>query len=144
VNLVVTQHRRYPHPPGVMWQVFARPDLAAGLDARVALISQQGVPGDVGSTYEVELRLSPRRTMRQVVEVTESDPPHLLRATTHMHSKAVGDQLTELTAIEGGTLVVWTITGTSPRILRWLTRPLVNRELSRWLEAADGAAELLA
>ena len=83
MKVSITRHRLYPHDPDVMWQVFARPEVSSTLDDRVTLASSQGLPGSIGSSYELLLKIK-SRAVGQRVEVVESDQPRLLRTTTYM------------------------------------------------------------
>lgn len=134
-EIVVSARCDYPHPPAVMWQLFADPTRVSTLDPRITVAASRGVAGAVGSSYDLSVRMGPLE-IPQTVTVRKSIPEVRLEAVTAVEGRDVATQLAEFVPTHVGTAVTWTVTQRASWLLAWAVRRKANKELARWLEAA--------
>lgn len=135
----VTRSYDYPQPAERLWDVFANPETAASLDERLTFVSSQGQPGEPGSSYELEVAMGPVR-LRQHIEVERANRPTLLETRTTIDGRHVAHQSAAIAGTEEGCRVTWTVRTHASRLLAGNARRKAEKELPRWLAAAEDAA----
>jgi carbon monoxide dehydrogenase subunit G len=137
-KVVVVRVRDYAASAADLWRVFADPEVASSLDSRVQLVGSSGDPGAVGSSYDLVVKAGPLHVEQHVV-VTASAEPSLIVAETSTAGRVVAVQRAELAAVDEGARLTWTVEQQAPALLAAWARRRCQRELDRWLAAADAA-----
>lgn len=110
------------------------------LDARCRLESTSGGDGLVSSEYVVALSAGGHRTIRLRYVVVDAEPNVRLVAKVSRDGKDQGEQRAELSPIDGGTQLRWTVTFPAGRLARRLVVAVAGRQLRTWLAAVEREA----
>lgn len=131
----VTQERLIRTTPDVVWSVVAAPDMHERLDSRCTLNSTRG-NGEVGSEYELTVRAGAVRA-RLRYRVREVAVGRRWVADVERAGKNAGTQEASLSPEGQATLLRWTVTVPTARLMRRLVGAACERELARWLDAVE-------
>ena len=142
--VVVVRERAIVAPVAAVWSVIADPAVLARLDPRLCLVSAEGEPGAVGSTYALAMRAGAWTRVTTTTLVTDAEPAVRIVSESSFRGRVLGEQRGDLRTQGDAVVLRWTVTQWPNRLLRSAAVRTAERELPLWLEAVERAAVAVA
>jgi hypothetical protein len=124
-----------------LWCLVADPAMAQSFSPRAKLVDRSGTPGEVGSSFELDVRVNKKLVLRQRVRVVEAARPARLVWACATDGAPEARQEGVFSADGAGVRLRWTVRMKVPRLLLWGQEKRTRHELVQWLDAVRRTAE---